>query len=68
MCLWGIADEAIVVFLFRERDIACTEKSKDGMIGVRKRKVKKLFKRSGHDYRSIYGTSSAAYHSGDRQR
>ena len=42
MCLWGIADEAIEVFLFRERDIACTEKSKDGMIGVRKRKVKKL--------------------------
>ena len=34
----------------------------------KKRKIKKLFKRSGHDYRSIYGTSSAAYHSGDRQR
>lgn len=28
-------------FLFRERDIAYTEKSKDGMIGVRKRNKKK---------------------------
>jgi hypothetical protein len=41
MCLWGIADEAFGVFLFRERDIAYTEKSKDGMIGVRKRNQKK---------------------------
>ena len=38
--MWGIADEAFEVFLFRERDIACTEKSKDGMIRVRKGRLR----------------------------